>query len=505
MYKILSASKDTYITNKIIDNSFRATDANVGQAATLDLFKLYAESTSGSDDTPIELSRGLVKFDLSELSRLRNTKLDISHSSFQCLLKLSDVYGGQTTPSNFKMIVFPLAQQFDEGIGRDIIRYSDLDATNYITASVSNGTLSTWNLEGAMKSGSLSESNIDIIVSGNLGAGIVNLSREQTFITGREDLEVDITPIVSGVLTSQIPDCGFLFSYSGSYEKDQKTYFVKRFASRESLDAAKRPKIIVKYNDAIQDNHRNFIFNATGSLFLNNFHRGQPANIISNTGATLSGHNCIALTLKSGSFSKIVTGSQFSYSSAEPFLTGVYSASLAISEYESLLKAEIISAASATFVENWGSLGDAVGFLTGSLVINANERTGYFNTPNRILATITNLQSSYTKNEEVRIRVFAEDRDRPIKYKKLPIELPSEIFTKMHYRVRNFNSGDIIIPFDTANNSTLMSTDSQGMFFDFYMSSLTPGLSYVFEILIIENNFEQVVTNLASKFIIENR
>ena len=44
MYRILTASKDTYITNKIIDNSFRASDANVGEAGTLDLFKLYDEN-----------------------------------------------------------------------------------------------------------------------------------------------------------------------------------------------------------------------------------------------------------------------------------------------------------------------------------------------------------------------------------------------------------------------------------------------------------------------------
>ena len=44
MYRILTASKDTYITNKIINNSFRATDANLGSAGTLDLFKLYDEN-----------------------------------------------------------------------------------------------------------------------------------------------------------------------------------------------------------------------------------------------------------------------------------------------------------------------------------------------------------------------------------------------------------------------------------------------------------------------------
>ncbi len=45
MFYILTASADTYITNKIINNNYRATDANVGMAATLDLFKLYDEST----------------------------------------------------------------------------------------------------------------------------------------------------------------------------------------------------------------------------------------------------------------------------------------------------------------------------------------------------------------------------------------------------------------------------------------------------------------------------
>ena len=70
MYLILTASKDTYITNKIIENRLRATDANVGRASTLDLFKLYDESTISGSDTPIELSRLLVKFNLGHLSLL---------------------------------------------------------------------------------------------------------------------------------------------------------------------------------------------------------------------------------------------------------------------------------------------------------------------------------------------------------------------------------------------------------------------------------------------------
>ena len=62
MHRILTASKDTYITNKIINDSFRATDANVGNAGSLDLFKLYNENTLSGEPSPIEISRLLIKF-----------------------------------------------------------------------------------------------------------------------------------------------------------------------------------------------------------------------------------------------------------------------------------------------------------------------------------------------------------------------------------------------------------------------------------------------------------
>ena len=44
MFLIFTASADNYITNKIISSTLSASDANVGQASTLDLYKLYDES-----------------------------------------------------------------------------------------------------------------------------------------------------------------------------------------------------------------------------------------------------------------------------------------------------------------------------------------------------------------------------------------------------------------------------------------------------------------------------
>jgi hypothetical protein len=74
----------------------------------------------------------------------------------------------------------------------------------------------------------------------------------------------------------------------------------------------------------------------------------------------------------------------------------------------------------------------------------------------------------------------------------------------MYYRVRDFDSGDIIIPFDTSSiNSTRLSTDSQGMFFNFDMGSLSRGRSYVFDFLVRDDGFDQVIDKLSSKFFIE--
>ena len=86
MYRILTASKDTYITNKIINNKFRAEDANLGQAGTLDLFKLYNESTIAGETAPIELSRLLLHFDLKPAQDMHNNSIiDVGSSNFKAM------------------------------------------------------------------------------------------------------------------------------------------------------------------------------------------------------------------------------------------------------------------------------------------------------------------------------------------------------------------------------------------------------------------------------------
>ena len=504
MYRILSASKDTYITNKIINNSFRATDANVGQAGTLDLFKLYNENTLSGSSEQTELSRLLLHFDLSKISQMQTQGLiDINDSSFKCLVKLHDVYGGQTSPENFDVILFPLSQSFDEGSGYDITGFRDVSAVNYVTSSFVSGAPVLWSLAGAMKSGSLGDESIDVIVSGSLsgpsGTSLTSLSPVQRFVTGEEDLLVDVTKIVSGTVTNQIPDRGFLIGFSGSFENNKKSYFVKRFASRNSSNTAIRPKLIIKYDDSLHDNHEDFTFDLTSSLYLNNFQQGVAKNIVTGLAATeLSGENVMILKIESGSFKKSFNVSQAQRGTNR--LTGVYSSSFAISSFETALRNHIISSGSITFDQIWSSSDESIAYLSSSIEIKNNQRTAFDNFHQNLLVTVTNLRPSYKLGDVIKIRVFSEDRDRDVVFKKLPREKKSQIYHDMHYRVRDFQTGDIIIDFDTSGKSTRLSTDSNGMYFEFYVDSLPRGRTYVFDFLIKKAGFDTIVTDAASKF-----
>ena len=117
--------------------------------------------------------------------------------------------------------------------------------------------------------------------------------------------------------------------------------------------------------------------------------------------------------------------------------------------------------------------------------------------------TTLNLSDRYKSEEVARVRVFVEAKNREVTYVKKPFEKKSQVYSNMHYRVRDFITGDIIIPFNKSDNSNKLSSDSQGMYFDFYMDSLPQGRAFVFDFLIVVDGFDNVITDAASKFIVE--
>lgn len=504
MIRVISASKDCYITNKIINNRFRATDANVGQAGTLDLFKLYNESSLPNETKPIESTRLLLYFGLDDIKKMHDEgKINVGEDSFKSYVKLHDVYGGQTTPSNFNVIVFPLAKEFDEGKGFDVAEFKDLGSSNWITASYKDGILTEWELPGANKSGSLGESNIDVITSGTIPgqSESIPLNAEQFFNSGEEDLKIDVTSFVSASIKGHITNNGVLVAFSGSYEKDKRSYFVKRFASRNTSNTALQPKLVVQYDDTIIDNHGNFVFDYTGSLYLNNYSRSELSNIKKADNTDINPTNSMILKIRSGSFEKDFDVSQALRGTNR--ITGLYSASFALSSYDSEIKNALKSKSELEFQEIWSSPDETVTYLSSSFKVTKNERSSLVFRERRLLATTLNLNDRYNPTDLVKIRLFIENADREVVFSKGPIDKPSEIFENVHYSVKDTVTGKTIIPFDTKNNSTRLSSDSIGMYYNFYMSNLPRGRSYIFEYLVIQGGINTYITDAAAKFIVE--
>ena len=204
------------------------------------------------------------------------------------------------------------------------------------------------------------------------------------------------------------------------------------------------------------------------------------------------------LKIESGSFSKSFNVSQVPR--GESRLTGIYSASFAISSFESLLYDHVIDSGSIKFNQIWSSSNETVTYLSSSFNIQKSKRNNLNFGEQRIIATFMNLKSRYKQSEKTRLRVFVESANKELVLRKTPFETPSEIYTNMLYRIRDADTDDIIVPFDSVG--TKLSNDSKAMYFDFYMSSLPRGKSYLFDFKIIENNFDIIVKS-PSKFIIE--
>ena len=499
MYLLFTASADNYITNKIISTSVSASDANVGQASTLDLYKIYDETSftgwTGSFSAPTEISRLLIKFNMSEISRSIRPYVELD--GMTCHLRLKDINGSLIAPKKFNLIVFPLSSSFDEGRGKDIYSFNDLDRSNWYTSSYSNSSDNLWNSPGARAEGYLNSSDIDVIGSGTIGGEVKTLYGTQYFPKGHEDLLVDVTTPVSATMAGFLQDHGFLIAYSGSEETDTKTRFVKRFGSRHVRDHNLRPALIITYDDTKIDKRHSMLFNRTGSLFLTNHSYGYPANLISGSNAAeLKGDNSLKAIFYTGSYA--VTSSASQYKPANKYLAGVYKTDVAFDEFSSdvvygssKFSDHVAYTGSMLINERWMDSNQKVTYYSGSFTVKKDKRY-VDNTSVNYRITTTNLQKVYKPNEMKKVRIFVRDVSHSLKPVRRAYAIKSVIFPEAYYRIRDISTGKIIVPFTKTNNATRLSSDEDGMYFDFSTRSLALGRLYTFDILVILGNNESI-------------
>ena len=139
--KRYTAIADTSITNAYKEDlANKAENSNMGQADSLEVFKIYGQES----DTSLEEARILIQFPVSGttlLSGSRTIEMDRAAGlipaagSVKFYLKMFDVEHPFTLPSNYKLVVRPINKVWQEGLGIDLDEYRDYGAASWLTAS----------------------------------------------------------------------------------------------------------------------------------------------------------------------------------------------------------------------------------------------------------------------------------------------------------------------------------------------------------------------------------
>jgi hypothetical protein len=445
----------------------------------------------------------LIKFDVSRISELASSSLDINSNNFRASIRLRNVQTNLPVPRDFTMSVFPLARNFNEGDGRDVASFVDLGAANYVSSS--NGT--AWAISGAYSSGAVGDIGVDYFSSGNLqdGLGLRSLESKQVFDTGNEDLFVDVTDIVSATIGNVMTNHGFILSFTSSQEEDTITRFVKRFASRHVVQESLRPRLEVHFNDSVFDSHAGAYFDASGSLYLRNFVGSNLSNVMS-ASQQLTGTNCMQVILSTGSYSKIVSASQETVGNNR--VSGSYKSSFYISAQDSStvsgslkLSDHINTSGSVVFSETWKSADGTVTFLSTFLTCSLPSRSAFNAVPRKLNVRTTNCLSKFAQNSSYVLRVFAYDADYEPSATRVPKPTRSQL-PETYYSIRDLD-GAIYIPFERVFGGTRLSTDEGGLFFNLYTDGLPKGKLLTIDYLVVDRGSEYIVNDKNARFVVE--
>lgn len=445
------AIADNTITNQYNEAlSSRRTKANAGLADSLEVFKLYGQVTTSS----VEQSRILIRFPINETdlsSEITTIKQDRdagnipASGSVTFYMKLHNVRHPDTVPSNFKLVAHPISQSWDEGIGIDLDEYSDIGQSNWLSASSTAG----WTAAG--------------------GDFLTSYVYEQTFDTGLEDFEVDISEYVEGILTGSITagnNYGLAILFSSSYLSDSNSYYTKKFSARSSEYFFNRPVIEARWNSSTKDDRTNFYYSSSlapavdnlNTLYLYNNIGGRLKNIPSiGTGSIYVGLYQSSASAPSGSVLTAVTGGYVS--------TGIYSCSVAL------------TGTADTLHDVWYS--GSTQYFTGTIFPETRTLEQTTRT-NDYYVSITNLKKVYNSKETARFRIYSRLKGwSPTIYTRAVSEPQLYIPTSGSYEIFRIIDNYKVVKHATGSlKYTELSYDGSGSYFDFDMSMLEPGYSY---------------------------
>ena len=555
--KKYTANADTTIVNAYQPNlSLRGTGSNMGEADILEVFSIYGRATTSS----AELSRALIKFPVTSISTDRTNGVIPASGSVSFYLRMYDAQHSKTVPVDYKLSVLSVSQSWEEGIGLDLEEYTDKTfgkiGCNWMSASKTT----YWTDKAGQ-----------VLAGGSYHTGSSDTETfllTQTFSTGLEDLELDITPIVEQWIASTYTNYGLGVHMSASYEAfwsgsantitsrmpgepaadaddstqsviynpsgSKSSYYTKRFFAKGTQYFFKRPTIEARWNDIVRDDRADFQLSSSiasaannlNTLYLYNYVRGQLADL-----PNLGADKRIYVSIFSGSVGTLddVAPSDTPHSGSTGSVqvlsaddgghvrsgyltvvtggivsTGIYSASFAFTGSSTL---ETIYDVWFSGSHNTTNAYDAITqYFTGSAKLKTPRSSPTISRPSYYL-NVTNLRHSYNGNDTVRFNLYVREKNwSPTIYNVASSSPETTTIHSASYRVYRTMDAYEAIPYGTGSHlRTGLSYDVSGNYFNLDMKLLDPGYEYALKFAFYDNKLSAwIEQDNAFKFRVED-
>ena len=440
----------------------------------------------------IEYSNILIKFDLESFKKNWNIDEDLeaegAFSNLKAELILKDVTTGISKPKDYSLELYSLNKDFDEGIGKDTIYFSDSDTGNFKDIS----STQTWEVQNIISDG-------DATALTQLDASGTSVTSSSGNIDkGDEDLVFNVTDYVKLELakgTVEAPtldDKGFLVKFVDDDIYDNKSYFVKRLGSRHLINKKFIPQLRIKIDDSsysIPTNSYNkvrFLNNAEDFYLFNRANGllqafGPPAGFDVNT------HLKMKISSRESSPVVFITKTANDHT-ADP-VTGFSGQSLAgirkvsitdteLSRYNADISSKIKNNkldVKITWFWDDGENTYTISEENAQFIVSENSNeTKYENLITSIRITENDL---FANDGTHSVEVYFVDTKKEFDAVKVPYELPSENIGDVYYQVYNVEDGSILIDYDEGTsgsniNATKMFYDGEKYKFNFFVPKM---------------------------------
>ena len=346
----------------------------------------------------------------------------------------------------------------------DMENYTDKDASNWLTASVTGGIVK-WATGGG-----------DYITGSTASA--LEYTFTQTFDTGFENLEIDVSHLVEDWIKEDADvanNYGFGIQLTSTLEDTTDSYYTKMFFGRGSQYFFKRPVLEARWDDSKKDNRGNFYLSSSlvpaadnlMKLYLYNVVRGNLTNI------PAVGTGAIKVSIYSGSAAndapdgsklKLPIGggtvaAAHQNTTASYVETGIYSCSFAYA-----------SSSITTIFDVWHSGG--IEYHTGSAITVNTFNSQNYNFDQKYVSKVTNLRAVYSTDETTRLRLYVRQKDwSPTIYTVSSEAIETSIIEDAYFKITRVSDDLEVIPFGTGSlNHTRLSYDASGSYCDLKMN-----------------------------------